>query len=281
MLRQSSNTPTSEHKSNTPAQQARISSRGIEATPSLLSWQGRKDDINSPYIDDCYSDEDSYASPRQPASGNGGGFSIGFTASRTASDLFHSAATPARGPYDMWMDSFRDTSDTAQAPLASSDTSSLQATPAQSAGTPVPQPMAASGATPSTAATAAIEAQRQERLAAAAKERDDAIAAALARYDAATLEIQNEYFRDYILSYADRKQQQVPATALEATAAGREDDPQEPRECQLCYDRLETHVLLPCRHRLCGSCGEKLSSGVTAKCPWDRQLVEQVQEVDE
>ncbi|KAJ3053423.1 hypothetical protein HK097_004310 [Rhizophlyctis rosea] len=44
-----------------------------------------------------------------------------------------------------------------------------------------------------------------------------------------------------------------------------------PSECQLCYDEIETLVILPCRHRVCANCAPHLREGNPPRCPWDRQ----------
>ncbi|KAI9139980.1 hypothetical protein BKA69DRAFT_597618 [Paraphysoderma sedebokerense] len=49
-------------------------------------------------------------------------------------------------------------------------------------------------------------------------------------------------------------------------------------DCQLCYDSTESKVILPCHHRLCSSCAEKLIE-TSSKCPWDRNEFEKIVEL--
>eukprot|EP01135_Chromosphaera_perkinsii_P000308 Nk52_evm77s62 gene=Nk52_evmTU77s62 len=56
----------------------------------------------------------------------------------------------------------------------------------------------------------------------------------------------------------------------------------ESEECKLCYDNSAVITFLPCRHRVCSCCLQRLKEGLSSKsqlnCPWDRDpVIETVQ----
>ncbi|KAJ3157681.1 hypothetical protein HDU89_000057 [Geranomyces variabilis] len=97
----------------------------------------------------------------------------------------------------------------------------------------------------------------ERRRAAAKLKRDQAVRKAQEDYQAAINELDGDYTRRRANVLAERK------AAAEAIAVA------PPRECQLCFDELETQELKPCGHRLCGGCATKLQSS-SKRCPWDR-----------
>ena len=76
------------------------------------------------------------------------------------------------------------------------------------------------------------------------------------------------------------EEDQPPEPVPDGGAAAAEPEPQvalidDQLLCTLCYDRQKSHVIMPCCHRICERCAERVqeNAGQDATCPFCRGVV--------
>ncbi|KAL1915574.1 uncharacterized protein VTP21DRAFT_6698 [Calcarisporiella thermophila] len=105
----------------------------------------------------------------------------------------------------------------------------------------------------------------------ACKRRDDAIRKATEEFSVTILKLKEE------LSQRSEKRDKRREELWQAELIGQPDTTSR-GECQLCYANEESHIIHPCRHRLCSACSARVLE-LGKKCPWDRREFLQIVEL--